>query len=603
MDGPIDYSRFDEGRGMNYWAQDPALQREVRRVYRDDELDHLEDSLSEYGRIMGETIADNADTVDEHDPILHTYDEEGEVINEVEQHPAHEEDERLTFEHGVVADAFRAPEGRDDPMPHGHSLANYYLMCYADVGLACIVSMTGGAALVLEKYGDGLDHHLDALTSASYEQRATGAMFLTEIQGGSDVGANETVAEPTEDASGEPGDVYELTGEKWFCSNVDGEAPLVLARRPDAPEGTEGLSLFVVPPETDDDPVNGLFYRRLKDKLGTKSVPTGEVELDGARGELVGEPENGFKQMAEMLNYERLTNAIGSAGGIGRALLESKIYAANRDAFGGPVIDKPLMQRDLVEMTVAHEAGTAFTFDALAAFDAYHAGDTDRPAPAESAAPQDPDEAFRLMRILTPVAKYRLGEMALEHVTYAMEVFGGNGYVEDYPTNRMVRDTHVTPIWEGTSNVLSLDVLRALQGEASHVPLLARIDELLDRLDHPELTERAELVRDERDALEDEVNALATEGRDHAQLHAKAFADHVFDVHTAALLLSEAQTGIDDEEDARMALIAEAFVDEHLREGRDVADGSTWAVDHFDAIVRHAPADTAVLGADAPAAD
>ncbi len=546
----VDYTRYDEGRGMNYWEVDPVLRREVERVYSDDEYVWGEDRFDEFGRLVGERVADNSDVIDDNPPELDTYDKEGEVINRVRYHPAQHENDRIAFENGAVADSFRTPPERDEPMPVTHSLAHYYLICYTDIGLACSVSMTGGAALVLEQCDDDgrLDEYFDALTARDLDDLREGAMFLTEIQGGSDVGANETTAVPAED-----GDGYRLEGEKWFCSNIDAGVALVLARRPDAPEGTDGLSLFVVPQDDGIRASGDIFYRRLKEKLGTKSVPTGEVELRGVRGYLVGEPERGFKYMTEMLNYERLTNAFGSCGTMARVLLESKVHAADREAFGKVIEEHPLMKKDLVDMTVTHEGATALSFEAADALDAY--------------VRDEDDEAYRAMRVLVPVAKYRTGEDAVEMAAYAMEILGGNGYVEEFPVERLLRDAHVAPIWEGTSNILALDVLRAMQKEAAHNVVLDRIDGYLDGVTTDAAAPLAERVAEERDGLEEAMNEVATTGVEGAQVRAKQLADYIYDVYTAALLVAEAERDARDG-DGRKTVVARRFVDQHLGNGR-----------------------------------
>ena len=564
-DSGFEYSEHEEGRGFSYWDADPVLREEVERVYTDEQNEWGTRRLAEFGRLVGEEVVDNSDAIDENPPELRTYDRHGEVVNEVVYPPEQEENDRIAFENGAVADSFRAPEGRDEPMPLTHSLAHYYLIAYCDIGLGCSVSMTGGAALVLEQVDEEARHDetFDALTARELDDLKQGAMFLTEKQGGSDVGANETVAEPTDEEG-----VYELTGEKWFCSNIDAGAPLVLARRPEAPEGTDGISLFVVPDEVDGEP-NDLYYRRLKDKLGTKSVPTGEVELSGATGYIVGEPERGFKYMTEMLNYERVTNAVGSCGSMARALLESKVHAADREAFGNAIEEYPLMKKDLVDMTVTHEAGTALSFDSADALNGYV---------------RDEDEdAYRLMRVLVPVAKYRTGEDAVEMASYAMEVLGGNGYVEEFPMERHLRDAQVAPIWEGTSNILSLDVLRAMQKEAAHEVVLDRIDEYLGEAEHPAVVQVAERVRETREELEEAMNEVATSGIDEAQLRAKNLADFVYDVYAASLLVAEAQRDAEEGE-GRKTLVARRFVDQHL-DGERMTD--EMPLEWFDEISKY----------------
>ncbi|WP_227356722.1 acyl-CoA dehydrogenase family protein [Haladaptatus salinisoli] len=589
---PFDYGRHDEGRGMNYWRHDPALRKEARRVYPEDEFEWAEDRLDEFGAVVGDTIADNADVIDERGPELSTYDERGNVANEVYYHPAQRENERLTYERGVVADAFRPPPGRDEPLGLVHTLTMQLLLSYVDAGFVCPVSMTAGAALVLRNHDeDGhLDDYFEGLTSRNRDDRIEGAMFLTEEQGGSDVGANETVAEPV----GDPSETrtYELTGEKWFCSNIDAQGTLVLARRAGAPEGTKGLSLFLVPHETRDGELNDQLYRRLKDKLGTISVPTGEVEFRGAEGHLVGEPERGFEYMTTMLNWERVTNAVGAVGIMGRALVESKVQAANREAFGRPIREYPLMKRDLVEMAVDYEAALAFSLEAGRWLDRYERDRDDR-------------EAFRLMRTLTPIAKLRTARMAVENASYAMEIQGGNGYVADFVTHRLLRDAQVLPIWEGTSNVLSLDLLRTLEREDAHEALLPLVEGFLADAEHPYLEPLAETVSEEFASLQEATLALAAGDDDYAQHEAKRLADYVFDVVTASLLLSNAQRELDEDDDARKAVVAERFVRHMLTtpSARGIADRDAPALEHFDAVVRHAPLDPAMLGEPAPADD
>jgi len=521
-------------------------------------------------------MADNADVVDDHPPELRTHDREGNRIDEVVYHPAQVENERLAYGSGGIADCFRAPPGRDEPVSLLYNLAVGYLLASVDVGLDCPYAMTAGAALVLDSFGDHPEY-FEALTAREYDDLAEGAMFLTEKQGGSDVGATETVAEHVS------GDVHELTGERWFCSNVDAGVVLALARRPDAPDGTEGLSLFLVPRTTRDGERNDYRFRRLKDKLGTKSVPTGEVELDGTEGYLIGDSEHGFKYMAEMLNLERLHNAVGSVGVIGRALLESKVRAATREAFGSTLDEKPLMRRDLVDMAVTHEAAAAFAFDAARAFDRYYR--------------EDDREAYRLLRALVPVAKHRTGRMAVEVASYAIEVQGGNGYTGEWVTERLLRDAQVLPVWEGTSNVLSLDLLRAMATEGAHEPLLERVRDYLDEAaGRSELAGEVATVRERTTELDGALVTLAGADREDAELRAKELADFVFDVYAGAVLLAEAVRDLGDG-DARKALVARRWVDRELRDrdARGITDGDRLPLYCFEPVVEFVPADPDAL--------
>ncbi|WP_136715486.1 acyl-CoA dehydrogenase family protein [Halorientalis salina] len=591
---PIDYASLEAGRHCNYWELDDTLRSEAERAYPDAEFEWAEGELSELGAVTGNTIADNSEIIDREGHELRTYDKEGEVQNHVEYHPLQHENDELVYERGVTHDIFHAPPGRDEPLGFQHVLTQQTILSFVDGGFVCPISMTTGAAIVLEKYVDDdhpnadlLDDYFQRLTSRDYEDHIEGAMFLTEKQGGSDVGANETTAEPTDEDG-----VYELHGEKWFCSNIDAEGTLALARRPEAPEGTEGLSLFLVPHTKRNGELNDQLYRRLKDKLGTIAVPTGEVELQVAEGYLVGEPEAGFKLMAEMMNFERLTNATGSVGCMGRALLESKVQAANREAFGSTIDEYPLMRRDLVDMQVDYAAALAFAFESASHYADYM---------------DDPDDetAFKLMRLLVPIAKYKTARMAVDTASYACEIQGGNGYVNGYTTEQLLRDAQVLPIWEGTSNILSLDVLRVLNKEAAHEALFPFVRERIESVDHPRLADLADTVEDEFADLQEAMVALAGESQEYAQHEAKELADYIFDVVTAALLLERAQTEIDENDDARRVLVAEWFAETRFGQpdARGITNGESLPHEYFDEIVRYGPIDPTELADSAPADD
>jgi acyl-CoA dehydrogenase len=596
---PIDYGELDSGQDCNYWEYDPAFAAEVERLYPDQEFDWARDRLAEFGELVGTTIAENADRIDRQGHELHTYDEYGEVQNHLEYHPLQHENDRLAYGNGVVSDAYHAPEGRDEPLGLQHTLAQQSLLCFADAGFVCPISMTTGAAIVLDMYGDDeyTEAYLERLTTTDLDEHIEGAMFLTEKQGGSDVGANEVRAEPTDEER-----VYELYGEKWFCSNIDAEGTLALARRPDAPEGTDGLSMFIVPHTKRDGELNDQLYRRLKDKLGTISVPTGEVEFQGAEAYLVGEPEEGFTYMTEMMNFERLTQATGSVGGIGRALLESKVHAADREAFGNTIDEYPLMRRDLVDMQVAYEAALAFAFEASRWYDQYQRHEGSGPGPDSATA--DYDEAFKLFRLLVPIAKYKIARECVDITSYACEVLGGNGYVNGFNTERLLRDAQVGPIWEGTSNILSLDVLRVLNVEDAHEALFPFVRERIEAAEHPRLADVAATVEAGFADLQEALVTLAGQDEDYAQHEAKELAGYIYDVASAALLLKRAQDDIDADGNARKVLVAEWFVKDRFgrTEARGITDGESLADDYYDEVVRHEPiAPDAVL--DAPTAD
>jgi alkylation response protein AidB-like acyl-CoA dehydrogenase len=271
-------------------------------------------------------------------------------------------------------------------------------------------------------------------------------MFLTERAGGSDVGANETTAR--RDADG----TWRLTGHKWFCSNVDAEAVLVTARPEGAEPGTRGLRTFLL--LTENNP--GVRIERLKEKLGVRSMPTGEVTLENAAAEEIG----GFAAIAEMMNLSRLYNSVAAVAVMGRAIHEARWYIERRKAFGRPVIEHPLANDTLAQLEDEHHGALLMTFEAVDALRRSDAGD---------------EKAAHLLRILIPIVKAYTGKLAVTCVSEAMELIGGNGYIEESPMPRLLRDAQVLPIWEGTTNILVLDALRVARKEHGHELMLDRI--------------------------------------------------------------------------------------------------------------------------------
>jgi alkylation response protein AidB-like acyl-CoA dehydrogenase len=294
-----------------------------------------------------------------------------------------------------------------------------------------------------------LARYLPRLLAEDPARMFQGAMFMTERFAGSDVGATLTTAVPE-------GSHWRLTGDKWFCSNADADVALVLARPTGAGQGTRGLGLFLLARLLEDGTPNSYHIVRLKEKLGTRAMPSGEIRLEGAVAYLVGDLGQGFKQMAEMVNQSRLSNGVRSAGMMRRAVHEALAVARGREAFGRRLIEMPLMRRQLVKMIVPAEQALAMA--------AYTADCLDRADRGDS-------EAQVLRRILTPLVKLRACRDARKVTGDGMEVRGGCGYVEEWIEPRLLRESHLGSIWEGTSNIIALDVIRAARKAAAHEAL------------------------------------------------------------------------------------------------------------------------------------
>jgi hypothetical protein len=368
---------------------------------------------------------------------------------------------------------------------------------------------------------------------------------MTEQQAGSDVGGVATVAR-------RDGDAWRLTGEKWFCSNADAGLAMVLARPEGAPPGTRGLGLFLLPRVLPNGEPNAYRIVRLKDKLGTRSMASGEISLQGALAYAVGDLARGFAQMTDMINMSRLSNGVRAAGLMRRALREALFVARGRQAFGRRVIDLPLMRRQLLKMMLPTEQALSmvlFTADTLAKADA---GD---------------DEAAALLRILTPLLKFRACRDARAVTGDAMEVRGGCGYIEDWIEPRLLRDAHLGSIWEGTSNVVALDVMRTARKQGTHRTL---VDALRKRLGEMP----AKLGEEIGHALERTLALIDAALRDTAaERLARQAASALYHTTSAAVMASEAMALAARDDDARRLLLARLVIEHRLAARDPLAPG------------------------------
>jgi alkylation response protein AidB-like acyl-CoA dehydrogenase len=434
-----------DSRGLNLWRADPELRRLAWLYVLPDLLAHLDPHLDQLDALAGGRLDELAGTADRNPPVLHHRTRAGADAQRIEKHPAYGEMERLAFaEYGLAALSHRGDVlGWPEPMPPAAKYLLTMLFVQAEFGLMCPVSMTDSLARTLRRFGDPslVARYLPALLSQDMDTLHQGAMFMTEQGAGSDVGATAVVAVgPRADGA------WALTGDKWFCSNPDADLAMVLARPVGAPGGIKGVGLFLLPRRLPDGTANRYRIVRLKDKLGTRSMASGEIRLDGALAWPVGDLGAGFRQMADMVNSSRLSNGVRAAGLMRRAVTEAVFVARHRLAFGTRLIEMPLMRRQLAKMIVPMEQARTMAFQAADALRRADAGEPD---------------AYALLRVLTPLLKVRACRDARRVAGDAMEVRGGCGYIEEWPDARVLRDAHLGSIWEGTSNVVALDVLRA----------------------------------------------------------------------------------------------------------------------------------------------
>jgi len=386
----------------------------------------------------------------ENRPVLHTHDRYGNRIDEVEFHPAWHQLMRM----GVENELHSLPWTSDDPAAHTARAALYMTAMQAEAGFACPTTMTFAVVPALRAQPELAAEWEPLLTSSSYDPRsipasekgsAIAGMAMTEKQGGSDVRANTTVATPL--GSGGAGAEYEITGHKWFCSAPMSDVFLVLAQT------DEGLSCFLLPRILQDGSRNQFHIQRLKDKLGNHSNASSEIELHGAWARMVGEPGRGVATIIEMVGHTRLDCVIGSAAGMRAAVVAATHHTAHRSAFGRVLIEQPLMRNVLADLCVESEASTALAMRLSRAYDEAH---------ADAQAGEDASDAQLFKRLATAVGKYWTCKRAPNHAFEALECLGGVGYVEESGMPRLYREAPLASIWEGSGNVMSLDVLRAL---------------------------------------------------------------------------------------------------------------------------------------------
>lgn len=406
-----------------------------------------------YERWWHETGAAISATIDRSGtPPLAMYDRFGERIDAID-YPAGYRDLLLRgYREGVVADAIETAS-----LLPGYALG--YVTSYFDPGLYCPYTVSLGTAVALHKYGEG--EQCRAMLERMIRRDADvwqGATWMTESGGGSDLGRN---VHTRADADG---DGWRLTGEKYFASNVGAEVAVVAARRADAPDGIRGLGLYAVPRRAGDGCLN-YRIRRLKDKIATRSVPTGEVELDRAEAVELAPPGEGIYPIMEILNVSRIANSIGSVACIQRALHEGWAFAAGRRAFGRSVADQPLFRRQLEQWQQTLADAFALAWAAADELDAVWL--EHRPY----------SERYHRFRLLAHLAKYWTAHQAIAAARWAMEAFGGNGAVADFGVERLLREAMILSIWEGTPHRQMLDGLEVMQRDQAHEAVFAWLGE------------------------------------------------------------------------------------------------------------------------------
>jgi acyl-CoA dehydrogenase len=533
--------------GMNFYRADPAL-TDLLRIHLPHELfNHIEPHLDRLGALAGGRLDECARLADRHGPVLHQRDKFGRDVQTIEYHPAYQELERAAFgEFGIHALSIRKGiMDWPDKYPAVAKHAFTFLFNQTEFGMGCPINVTDGCAKLLANFGSEelKAKYLDGLTQTDMAKLTQGGQFMTEKEGGSDVGTLTTSAV-------QEGDHWRLYGEKWFCSNADAKVVMLLARPEGAPPGTRGVGLFLMPRFLDDGSQNHYRIVRLKDKLGTRSMASGEIKLEGAIAYAIGKLDRGFVQMAEMVNSSRLSNGVKSTALMRRAHHDAMTVAKNRVVFGSRIIDLPLGQRQLLKIMLATEQALSMSFLTADALDRAEAGSQD---------------AAALLRILTPTLKFRATRDARKVCGDALEMRGGIGYIEEFATARLLRDAHLGSIWEGTGNIVALDALKRAVGRHGAESALAA--DLHARLN--DSAEVPQVWRDKLRGLTDRAVGFAREVAVHSDNEAESrrATSLLYHVASAVQLAWEAQRVHARRGDARRLLLSRLVIDHRVTPG------------------------------------
>ncbi|MGQ3892700.1 acyl-CoA dehydrogenase family protein [Legionella sp. CNM-4043-24] len=472
----------------------------------------------------------------EAEPPRHVpYDPWGRRIDHIEVSRAWQELDRIAAEEKLIAIGY---ERRYAACSRIYQFAKLYLFHPSSAIYTCPLAMTDGAARAVELYGDEAlkQRAFSHLTSSDPEQFWTSGQWMTERTGGSDVSGTSTIARAY-------GQQFRLYGTKWFTSATTSQMAMTLARIEGAPEGSRGLSLFYLELRNPDGQLNGIRINRLKDKLGTHALPTAELTLDGAVATLVGGPGDGVKKISSLFNITRIYNACCAVGYMRRAIALARDYAGKRRAFGRLLSEHGLHLETLAAMQLEFEGAFHLVFHAVELLGRQETGVAS-------------EADCQILRLLTPLAKLYTARQAIATVSEALEAFGGAGYVEDTGLPRLLRDVQVLSIWEGTTNILSLDALRAMNRENAAEPFLHDIHQRLQNIQASELLLSRETAQSALEKLKDYLKAMTSMNEEEQQLAARRLAFNMTQTFIASLLLEKAEWALRTHQDPAAVISA-----------------------------------------------
>jgi alkylation response protein AidB-like acyl-CoA dehydrogenase len=579
---PSGSHHIPEVQGDDWYTPDEHLQWLVRRAVGEGIWPIAEAAMAEAGRLVPTQVEPLMPILEANPPVLRQYDHRGQRVDEVDYHPVFKQIEGISHGFGNVRMGF-IPGWRGLPGTAPAALkagVEYFFLQSDQTITGCPVAMASAMSRTLKRHDKQLaEKWIPRLASDDPKDYFTAAMFLTEKAGGSDVGANET--EAVRDADGN----WRLYGEKWFATNPTFDLALILARRQGAGSGTAGLGLFLMPrmlPDgVPDNPLNAnprrnaYIFHRLKPKFGNKGLASSEMGLRGAFAWPVGDLERGMKQMLDMVNQTRVGITMASAASMRRSVWESLEHTRQRITFGTVLDAHPLMRDTLVELIADQTATLSAGIEVAGMMEQSDDGDA---------------EKARVLRMLTPMLKGWAADRARSVATEAMEVRGGNGYIEDWPNGRMLRDVYVHAIWEGSGNIMALDVLRALA--KGNGPAYFDEVERLCEVAHGAGPSGplADALMGTIPALRDDVAALAQLDLNAAQLRMRRLEKRMAITYMSALLARQAAEHHEHTGSGRLAFLAARFASRLGGPAAEaaVADDDRWLAD-FDGIAHGGP--------------
>ena len=521
----------------NQYLDDRVLRSYLRRVLPPATLSSIESDLTDLGEFAA-TAWTQARQRGSSEPKLTQWNAWGERVDQIELTPAW-----LAARHGLVAAGHENTHGTGARV---HQFAMVYLYHCASEFYTCPLAMTDGAATALKASGNQrlIDRAVPHYLSRDPEQFWISGQWMTENSGGSDVAGTETVAREEKGR-------WRLYGRKWFTSALNAQTALALARPHGAAAGSDGLALFYLEPRKPDGRWRNIALDRLKDKLGTRELPTAEIHLEGAPAELVGEVRHGVRQIAPMLNVTRTWNAIGALATMRRCIALARDYANRRIVFGKPLAEQPLHQDTLAGMQAEFEAAFHLAFYVTELLGRAQIGQAD-------------ESQQNLLRLLTPLVKLWTGKLAVTIASEACECFGGAGYLEDSGIPQLLRDAQVWSIWEGTSNVQALDFLRAFRAMGGLQSLLSAQRAILSQVQAPELEPCAKVAREGATRITEWLQKATAGERERLEAGGRELAFGLARMLALSLLTRHAEWALRAENDPRPAAAARRFSDHGL---------------------------------------